>query len=280
LLAALGRMVGTVSVTEWQAELARGLIVNSSQEPVAAYQIVRAGQQYRHLFQNVIEPEVNGAVKILHEDEALIVVNKPAPLPMHAGGRFYRNTLQHILNAAFHPQTTYPAHRLDANTTGLVLVARTRFFAAQLQRQFAQGQVEKSYLVRVQGQPPENIFSCDARISIGSGKQCSRTVDEENGLEAHTQFRVRQRHADGTTLLEALPLTGRTHQIRVQLWALGFPVCGDRVYLPGKQIGTTQTLAVGDPPLYLHAWQIKFVHPLRNELIEFTAPPPDSWAIF
>ena len=76
------------------------------------------------------EPAVNGAVEILHEDEALIVVNKPAPLPMHAGGRFHLNTLQHILNAAYHPQTPHPAHRLDANTTGLVLVARTRAFAA------------------------------------------------------------------------------------------------------------------------------------------------------
>ena len=133
LLAALVRMVGNVSAAEWQAEFALGRIISLEQEPVAATQIVRAGQRYRHLFLNVTEPAVNGAVEIVHEDEALIVVNKPAPLPMHAGGRFYLNTLQHILNAAYYPQTPHPAHRLDANTTGLVLVARTRRFVRQLQ---------------------------------------------------------------------------------------------------------------------------------------------------
>ncbi len=138
LLAALGRMVANMPESAWQAEFARGRVVNREQEPVAATQIVRAGQRYQHLFPDVTEPEVNGAVEILHEDEALIVVNKPAPLPMHAGGRFYLNTLRHILNAAYHPQKPQPAHRLDANTTGVVLVARTRPFAANLQSQFAQ----------------------------------------------------------------------------------------------------------------------------------------------
>lgn len=277
LLAALGRMVGNMSATEWQAEFAHDRIVNLEQEPVTAAQIVRAGQRYQHLFPNVTEPEVNGDVEILHEDEVLIVVNKPAPLPMHAGGRFFLNTLQHILNTAYHPQTLCPAHRLDANTTGLVLAAHTQFFAGKLQSQFAQGQVEKTYLARVPGQLLADEFYCDAPISTNSGEQCSRTVDLENGLAARTEFRVLRRFADGTNLLEARPLTGRTNQIRVHLWHLGFPVCGDAIYLPGKQLGRTQTLAVGDPPLCLHAAQIKFLHPLSLEPVKFTAPLP-AWA--
>jgi len=127
LLAALERMVWNVPAFEWQAEFDRGRIVNLEQSLVTATQVVRAGQRYQHLFPDATEPEVNGAVEILYEDEALIVVNKPAPLPMHAGGRFYLNTLQHILNMAYHPQHPYLAHRLDANTTGLVLVARQSF---------------------------------------------------------------------------------------------------------------------------------------------------------
>jgi len=277
LLAALGRMVWNVSAAEWQAEFARGRITSLEQRPVAATQIVRAGQRYQHLFPNVTEPEVNGAVEILHEDEALIVVNKPAPLPMHAGGRFYLNTLQHILNAAYHPQQTYPVHRLDAHTTGLVLVARTRFFAGRLQSQFAQRQVEKTYLVRVPGQVPADDFYCDAPISAGTGEQCSRTVDLENGLEARTEFRVLRRHADSVNLLEARPLTGRTNQIRVHLWYLGFPVCGDTVYLPGRQLGRTPSPTVGAPPLCLHAARVKFLHPLSLKPIEFNAPLP-VWA--
>ena len=277
LLAALGRMVGNVSAVGWQSEFARGRVVSLEQRPVAATQIVRAAQRYQHLFPDVTEPEVNGAVEILHEDEALIVVNKPAPLPMHAGGRFYLNTLQHILNAAYHPQTPYPAHRLDANTTGLVLVARTRSFAGRLQSQFAQGRVEKTYLVCVQGQLPEDEFHCAAPISARAGERCSRTVDWANGLAAHTEFRVLRRFADGTTLLEVRTLTGRTNQIRVHLWHLGFPVCGDAIYLPDQKLGHTQTLAVSDPPLCLHAARAKFLHPFSLEPVEFNTPLP-AWA--
>ena len=277
LLAALGRVVKNVSRAHWESECARGLVANLEHEPMAATRIVRAGERYRHIFRNVTEPDVNGAVEILHEDEALIVLNKPAPLPMHAGGRFYRNTLQYLLHHAYHPQRPFPAHRLDANTTGLVLVTRTRHFAARLQPQFARGQVEKRYLVRVQGQPPAAVFSCDAPISAASGELGSRTVDVAGGLAARTEFSVRRRNRDGTTLLEARPLTGRTNQIRVHLWHLGFPVCGDAVYRPGKRLGDTQTLRVDDPPLCLHAWQIKFVHPLGKQLVTFAAPPP-AWA--
>jgi RluA family pseudouridine synthase len=278
LLETLCRIVSHVPASYWETECARGLLVNLKREAIAAAKIVRAGERYLHKFPNVTEPDVNGRVEILHEDEALIVLNKPAPLPMHAGGRFYRNTLQHILNTAYHPQKPHPAHRLDANTTGIVLVTRTRHFAGKLQPQFARAEVEKLYLVRVQGQPLEDEFSCDAPISEESGELGSRIVDMESRLDARTVFRVLKRNPDGTALLEARPLTGRTNQIRVHLWHLGFPVCGDLVYLPDKKIGDTQTLAVGDSPLCLHAWQIKFVHPMSNQLMTFTAPTPD-WAV-
>ena len=267
--------VGKLPAAEWMAEAARGRVINQERQPVALERIVRMGERYRHVFPGVTEPDVNGRVEILHEDEVLIVLNKPAPLPMHAGGRFYRNTLQHILNEVYHPQKPHPAHRLDANTTGLVLVTRTRHFAGRLQPQFAQGRVEKRYLVRVQGHPSHDTFACDAPISAQSGETGSRTVDWKDGLTARTEFTVCQRLADGTALLEARPFTGRTNQIRVHLWHLGFPVCGDAVYLPGQNVGDTQTLSLTDPPLCLHAWQLKFVHPLTRQPVAFTAPPPD-----
>jgi UPF0176 protein len=277
LLETLCRVVKNVTSAEWETEISRGLVVDEQQAPVAGTRIVRAGQRYRRIFPKVIEPDVNGAVEILHEDEALIVLNKPAPLPMHAGGRFYRNTLTYLLHQVYHPQRPHPAHRLDANTTGIVLVTRTQHFAGRLQPQFASGQVEKTYLVRVQGQPSDSAFRCDAPISTASGELGSRTVDESGGQAACTEFRVRQRLTDGTTLLEARPLTGRTNQIRIHLWHLGYPVCGDAAYLSGKQLGDTQTLSMDDPPLCLHAWRIKFVHPLSRQTVEFTAPPP-AWA--
>lgn len=272
----LCRVVREVSAAAWEAECARGLVLDSEHEPVALTDIVRAGERYQHKFPNVTEPEVSGRVEILHEDEALIVLNKPAPLPMHRGGRYYRNTLQYLLNQVYHPQRPYPAHRLDANTTGVVLVTRTQHFAGRLQPQFARGQVEKLYLVRVQGHPSAEAFSCDAPISAASGEIGSRKVDRESGRAAFTEFRVCHRHDDGTTLLEARPRTGRTNQIRIHLWHLGLPVCGDASYLPGKRLGDTQTLSLTDPPLCLHAWRIKFVHPLTKQPVEFTAPPP-AW---
>ena len=277
LLETLCRVVKHLPAAHWECECAGGLMLNLQHEPVAAAHLVRAGERYLHKFPSVIEPDVNGRVEILHEDEALIVLNKPAPLPIHIGGRYYRNTLQQILNTVYHPQKPHPAHRLDANTTGLMLITRTRHFAGKLQPQFANGGVEKLYLVRVQGQPRTDTFSCDAPISTVSGALGSRTVDEESGLAARTEFRVLQKNADGTTLLEARPLTGRTNQIRVHLWHLGFPVCGDPVYLAGNNFGERQTLQVEDAPLCLHAWKISCTHPLTKLPVAFTAPPP-SWA--
>ena len=101
-------------------------------------------------------------------------------------------------------------------------------------------------------------------------------MDGRNGLAACTEFRVLRRFADGSTLLEARPLTGRTNQIRVHLWHLGFPAGGDPMYLPGRQLGRTQTLAIGDPPLWLHAARLRFLHPGSLEPVEFNAPWP-AW---
>jgi 23S rRNA-/tRNA-specific pseudouridylate synthase len=159
----------------------------------------------------------------------------------------------------------------------VVVVARTRHFAGQIQTQFARAEVEKVYLVRVNGHPAADEFMCDAPISSDAGKLGSRTVDQDSGLPARTDFRVQQRIADGTALLEARPLTGRTNQIRIHLAHLGFPVCGDPAYLTGSRLGESQTLDVDAPPLCLHAWRIGFRHPLDQKAVTFTAPPP-AWA--
>ena len=277
LLEALCCVVKHLPAQYWETEFRRGLVMNTRHELVEPDRIVRGGERYLHKFPDLTEPDVNGAVEILHEDEALIVLNKPAPLPMHAGGRFHRNTLQHILNEVYHPQKPHPAHRLDANTTGVLLVTRTRHFAGKLQPQFARGEVRKVYLVLVKGELAEDSFSCDAPISAESGNLGSRAVDHEGGLESRTEFRVLRRNEDGTTLLEARPLTGRTNQIRVHCGHLGFPICGDGAYLGGGQLGGTQTLPLGSPPLCLHAWRVTCRHPLTKQLVEFTAPAP-IWA--
>jgi len=261
---------------EWEELIENGFILDEQRRPVSKERIVRAGERYYRLLSAMIEPEVSTAVEILHEDEAILVLNKPAPLPMHPGGRFNRNTLQYLLHEVYHPQKPRAAHRLDANTTGLVVCGRTRHFAGLLQPQFTRGEVEKVYLVKVQGGPSGESFRCDAPISVEPGLLGAREVDDESGRVACTEFRVLERFGDDTTLLEARPLTGRTNQIRIHLWQLGFPVCGDQVYLTEKRTGTTQTLTPADPPLCLHAWRLSFMHPLTKERVTFEAAKP-TW---
>jgi len=262
---------------EWLRLCEDGRFLDKDHQPMTAADIVRGGQRCFHKQPLASEPAINPDIRILHEDEAIIVIDKPAPLPMHPSGRFSRNSLQSILNTVYAPEKPRPAHRLDANTTGLVTCCRTRHFAKLLQPQFERGEVEKVYLVRVQGAPERDDFISEAPISAEPGDLGSRTTVAEGGLPARTEFSVLHRYADGTALLEARPKTGRTNQIRVHLWQLGWPVCGDPAYLPGGQLGNTQTLPVEAPPMMLHAWQLSFIHPVRHERVAFEAPRP-RWA--
>lgn len=276
VLATFNRLVGHLPAGYWEEECRAGNLLDSRHQVLAATQAVRAGDRLLHRLPCTTEPAVNGDVRILHEDEALVVLNKPAPLPMHPGGRYTRNTLQQILNTVYRPQKPKPAHRLDANTTGLVIVARSRHFAGRLQEQFAQGRVGKTYLVRVHGHPLADRFACDAPIGTEARVCGTREVDVEAGLAAVTQFAVLQRLPDGTSLLEARPLTGRTNQIRIHCAHLGFPVVGDAAYHGGGS-RPRQTLEPGEPALCLHAWKISFCHPVSGESVDFTAEPP-AWA--
>ncbi|MCW0219760.1 MAG: sulfurtransferase [Prosthecobacter sp.] len=277
LLETLVTILPHVPRTELLMRFENQRILDRDERPVLPQQIVRAGERYLRLLPGMVEPDVNADIRLLHEDEAVVVLEKPAPLPMHAGGRFNRNTLDYILHEVYLPQKPRPCHRLDANTTGLVVVARTRHFAGLVQPQFSRGEVEKVYLARVQGHPEKDAFFSDAPISDVPGALGSRDVDEDNGREARTEFRVIRRDADGTALVEARPITGRTNQIRIHLWQLGFPIVGDPVYLPGAAVGDTQTLDVEAAPLCLHAWKVSFIHPMSKERVRFETKLP-SWA--
>ena len=262
---------------EWLRRCEVGRFATKEGETWGADRVVRAGEHCDQTFPEAAEPAVDAAIRILHEDEAIVVLHKPAPLPMHPGGRYNRNTLQFIMDEAYAPQRPRFAHRLDANTSGLVLGARTRHFAALLQQQFIKGQVIKTYLVEVQGSPSEEAFECAASITAVPGALGSRNVDPEEGQPALTRFQVLERRANGTTLLQAQPITGRTNQIRIHLWHLGYPAVGDNTYKAGQEIGDQQTLDLAAPPLHLFAWRLQFHHPVSNQLLTFEAERP-QWA--
>lgn len=275
ILQALGEVFPHLGPEFWRERIAQKLILNGGHQAVTVEHRVRPGERYLHRMPANTEPTVNAAIRLLHEDAAIVVVNKPAPLPLHPCGRFNRNSLQWILNQVYHPQVLRPVHRLDANTTGVVVLARTRHFAGQLQPQFAAGTVEKHYLARIQGHPPDCLFVCDASIGSDATELGGRAIDEQ-GLAARTEFHVLHKFSDGTSLVVARPITGRTNQIRVHLWHLGWPICGEQAYRANQQLGDTQTHDAADPPLCLHAQRISFIHPLTKERVTFECPAP-SW---
>jgi len=240
--------------------------------------IVQEGQQFVQHQPNTVEPEINPEIQLLHEDESLVVVNKPAPLPAHPSGRYNRNTLVWILEQAYTQQKLRVAHRLDANTSGVTVLCRKAQSSRFVQPQFADGSVEKFYLARVHGHPDWQETDCNLPVSEVPAEGGSRLVTvRDSGLLSLTRFSVQQRYSDGTSLVEARPRTGRTHQIRLHLWHLGHSVVGDPLYLTGGKLGCNQSLDRAAPPMCLHSQSISFRHPESRSMVTYTAPPPD-WA--
>ncbi len=260
----------------WLEALASSAIRHHD-DPLAAGDLVREGQRIEHHEGMVVEPAVATDIEIVFEDEAIVVVDKPAPLPVHPSGRFNLNSLESFLLAAYRPEKLRLAHRLDANTSGLLVFSRKYSIAKQVQSQFQGRTVDKRYLALAIGNPPDDHFRCDAAIGRDTIALGARSIDEQ-GLPAETEFWVRLRRADGSCLLEIKPLTGRTNQIRIHLWQLGFPIVGDPVYLPDRQLGKQATLAIDAPPMCLHAWQLAFDHPLTGKRIEFRSSRQLAWA--
>lgn len=264
-----------VSSQQWRDWFDQGHILLDA-APVSMDRVVKGGEQYQHRFPETIEPDVNAKITILWEDESLVAVNKPAPLPVHPSGRFNRNTLIRLIRYAYGEQDLRVVHRLDANTTGLLLLARSRGSATALSRQFDANQVSKRYLARCHGRPDGDAFTCREPIRRHPDAAGLRCVDP-SGRSAVTQFRVLSEEVNGTCLLEARPLTGRTNQIRVHLWSLGYPIVGDPAYLPDGQLAAQQTLRVDQPPMCLHAASLSLKHPATGEPLELEAPSPE-WA--
>jgi UPF0176 protein len=277
LIQVLTHIFPHIPADEWQSLWQENRFVDDALRPIDLTRPLPAGTRCLHRNPAATEPAVNAQIDLLHEDEALIVLNKPAPLPMHPGGRYNRNTLQYFLTQAFAPLRPRPAHRLDANTTGVVVFTKTKHFAGKVQPQFSDRTVAKAYLARVKGHPSDTHFFCEAPISDEPGRLGSREVEPTTGRDAKTEFRVLRLLPDGSALLEAIPHTGRTNQIRLHLAHLGFPIMGDPAYLSGHALGTTQTLALGSPPLCLHSASLTLTHPISGERLTFTAPPP-AWA--
>jgi 23S rRNA pseudouridine1911/1915/1917 synthase len=239
---------------------------------------------YRMAEGDVVEVTVPPAVEeqapeaipldVVYEDESLAVLNKPAGLVVHPAHGHAAGTLLNGLLARYPELRTWPeeegfpglVHRLDRDTSGLLVVARTPAARAALRAQFKAAQVHKVYLALVSGRPELERARIDSPIGRDPQRRKRMAVLPKGGRRAVTEYRVLE-HLGSYTLLEVRPETGRTHQIRVHLAAIGHPVVGDRVYGPQRQ-----RLALDR--LFLHAAQLTFRHPVTGEEMTFTAPLP------
>lgn len=208
-------------------------------------------------------------IEILYQDAAVIAVNKPAGLTVHAGagqrdGTLVNRLVHHFKGLSQLGGDERPGivHRIDKDTSGVLLVARTDAAHRALAAQFSGRTVEKVYLALVNGRVKDDTGRITKPISRDPVRRIRMTARLAAGREAITEYRVRQRW-DEFTFLEVRIKTGRTHQIRVHMASLGHPVAGDRLY--------------GAPPagrLFLHAWKIAFTSPATSQTVTVEAPLP------
>jgi 23S rRNA pseudouridine1911/1915/1917 synthase len=207
------------------------------------------------------------ALTVVHEDDDLLVIDKPAGLVVHPGSGNWSGTM---LNALLHhapgsgelPRAGI-VHRLDKDTSGLLVVAKTEVAQTALVRQLQARTVKRTYLALVRGKLAQG-GTIDAPIGRHP-VQRTRMAVVAGGKPAVTHYRVRRRFA-AHTLLECSLETGRTHQIRVHLASIGHPLEGDPVYA-GKARGAFRRQA-------LHAWKLAFVHPSSGKTVSFESPMP------
>lgn len=222
-----------------------------------------------------LEPDPTIPVDVVYEDDDILIVNKPSGLVVHPAPGHWRGTLVNALLARGDHYggiagVARPGivHRLDRDTSGLLIVARNDAAQTSVMAQLKARRVRKTYLALVQGAVAATVGRIEAPIGRDP-KDRKRMAVVSDGRPATTGYRVRERF-DGWTLLELDLITGRTHQIRVHLAALGHPVAGDPVYGTGTARRGPDTLE----RLFLHAWRVELVSPGSARLVRAEAPLP------
>jgi len=251
---------------------------------VKATHAPRAGEQVRVHWPDARPAEAHPeaiALDILYEDEILVVLNKAAGLVVHPASGNETHTL---VNALLHHcagqlsgigGVARPGivHRLDKDTSGCMVAAKTDEAHLALSAQFADRKVKKIYHAIVCGELQRDSGEINAAIARHCSHRKVMTVDDENGREARTSYRVLER-LRGATLVEVAIHTGRTHQIRVHFQFLGYPLVGDSIYGNRRNLRLTELTGYTAPRQMLHAFNLSFTHPRTAQRLTFEAPLP------
>ncbi|KAI9335436.1 RNA pseudouridylate synthase domain-containing protein 2 [Zopfochytrium polystomum] len=191
--------------------------------------IVRNGNLVCHSMHRHEPPVSAKPIRVVHQSADLLVVDKPASIPVHPSGRYHHNTVTGILTSAEHGfKAVFPANRLDRLTSGILLLALEKSKAAALTEEMVAKDVRKTYLCRVKGEFPTGTISCSEPIYTTSHKLGINMVSPK-GKPCQTEF-LRLSYNGRTSVVQCTPVTGRTHQIRVHLQYLGFPIANDPLY--------------------------------------------------
>lgn len=266
----------------WQDRIDRDQILLNG-APTTAEACLKQGQRLTYHRPPWLEPTVPLTIPIIYEDSDLVVVAKPAGLPVLPGGGFLEHTLLWQLQQHYPQSPPIPIHRLGRGTSGLMLLARSRLARSVLSQQLRQGEIRKIYRTLVLGTSLPEQFSVTQPIGKIPYPQLGYLyAATSQGLAAQSNCRVLCRHLE-TTLVEVTILTGRPHQIRIHLAAAGFPLVGDPLYgvggVPVPPAGETQALPMpGHCGYHLHAHHLQFKHPTQGETLALSCPPPPELA--
>ena len=215
---------------------------------------------------------------VVFEDAALLVIDKPAGVAVHGGSGVSFGVIESLRASRPQAKVLELAHRLDRDTSGLLIVCKKRSALTAIHQQLREGRVEKIYVAIVKGAPAEPAFEVAEPLHkyvTDSGER--RVSVQEGGRAARTQVRVRKRGGD-FSVLEVRLLTGRTHQIRVHLAHAGHPILGDDKY--GDFTLNRELSRQGVKRLLLHAGRLAFAHPVSGERLRLDAPLPADMATF
>ncbi|MDD5308650.1 MAG: RluA family pseudouridine synthase [Deltaproteobacteria bacterium] len=260
----------------------RRAAIDDSGRPIKPNRVLAEGERITLFRPAPVEPDTPRSFGVVYEDEQILAVDKPAGLPVHPTARYHRNTLTALLAERYGDKRPILAHRIDSETSGIVLCGKTPEAERALKILFLEREVSKTYLAVVRGvpTPPEGRIEVPLGLDRGSVVRVKMAYDPQ-GLPALTEYRVLRAFGD-MALVEARPRTGRQHQIRAHLAHIGHPIVGDKIYadetifVEYAASGMTPELAAraGFPRQALHAAAVSFVHPFEKRPLTIESPLP------